>query len=210
VARGDLNATSFVVLGILASGDHSAYDIANLIGRGIGEVFPLAERQRYNAPKKLVEHGYATARTEATGKRTRTVYSITPEGVHALQEWLAQMPSPAALEFEGAVRLILAEQGTIEDLRATLTTIGDQARQTRDLFVRHAHTMRGPDAVFPERKHLLALANRFMISHFTTMADWADWALAETETWADTTSPATTHRERTMEILDESIRAGTD
>lgn len=210
MARGDLNASSFVVLGILATSDHSAYDISNIIGRGIGEVWPLAERQRYNAPKKLVEHGLATARTEATGKRTRTVYSITPEGRDALREWLAQPPAPSALEFEGSVRLAVADQGTIEDLRLNLTTIAEQSRRTRDLFLRHAETMRGPAASFPARGHLLALANRQMVSHFTAMAEWAEWALAETETWDDTVSPATTHHERTMEILDETIREATD
>jgi PadR family transcriptional regulator AphA len=210
VGRGDLNATSFVILGILASSDHSAYDIANIIGRGIGEVWPLAERQRYNAPKKLVEFGYATARTEATGRRTRTVYSITPAGHDALREWLSRPPAPSALEFEGSVRLAVADQGTIEDLRLNLVTIAEQSRRSRDLFVRHAETMSGPAASFPARGHLLALANRQMISHFNAMAEWADWALAETETWDDTVSPATTHRERTMEILQESIREGTD
>lgn len=210
MARGDLNATSFVVLGILASSDHSAYDIANIIGRGIGEIWPLAERQRYNAPKKLVELGYATSRTEATGRRTRTVYSITPSGAEALREWLAQPPSPSALEFEGAVRVVLGEQGTLEDLRANLVVIAEQSRRTRDLFAGHAETMRSPAASFPDREHLLALANRFMISHFNVMADWAEWALAETETWSDTVSPATTHRERTREILEESIREATD
>lgn len=210
MARGDLNATSFVILGILASGDRSAYEISNIIGRGIGEVWPLAERQRYNAPKKLVEFGFASVRTAATGKRTRSVYSITPAGEDALRQWLTQLPSPSALEFEGVVRLVLAQQGTIEDLRANLAEVAEQARASRDQFLRHAETMRGAAPSFPERQHLLALANRFTITHFTAMAEWADWALAETETWTDTISPATTHAERTMEILDESIRDATN
>ncbi len=210
MARGDLNATSYVILGILASGEHSAYDIAKFMGAGMGEVWPLAERQRYNAPKKLVELGYASVRTEATGRRNRTIYAITPEGAAALRQWLTQTTSRAALEFEGLVRVLVGEQGTIDDLRANLETIAAQARESRELFVQHARTMRGAEASFPEREHLLALANRYMVDHFGLMADWAEWALAETESWADTTSPATTHHDRTMEILDGSIRAGTD
>lgn len=209
MARGELNATSYVILGILASGEHSAYEIASFLGAGMGELYPLAERQRYNAPKKLVQLGLAAARTEATGKRTRTVYSITPPGVAALREWLTQQPSPFAMEFEGMIRVLVAEQGTIEDLRHNLTAIGEQAREKREVFVRHAETMRSADASFPQREHVLALANRFMVDHFTLVADWADWALAEAESWGDTTSPATTHHERTIEILDESIRRST-
>lgn len=210
MARDELNATSFVILGILASGEHSAYDIAKVMGAGIGEVWPLAERQRYNAPKKLVELGFASARTEATGRRTRTIYSITPAGAEALREWLTHVPSRSALEFEGLVRVLVAEQGSIDDLRANLAAIAEQSRESRDLFVRHASTMRSAAASFPEREHLLALANRFMIDHFTVMADWAEWALAETNTWTDSVTPASTGHERTLEILDESIRRTQD
>ncbi len=209
MARDELNATSFVILGILVSRDHSAYEIANFLGAGMGELYPLAERQRYNAPKKLVELGHATARTEATGKRTRTVYSITPTGIEALRGWLAQQPSPAAMEFEGMIRVLVAEQGTIDDLRSNLAAIGEQARAKREIFVRHAQTIRSEHASFPEREHLFALASRFMVDHFTLVADWSDWALAETESWSDTTTPATTHHERSAEVLDETIRRGT-
>jgi PadR family transcriptional regulator AphA len=52
----------------------------------------------------------------------------------------------------------------------------------------------------------MTLANRFMIGHFTHISDWAEWALTETDTWSDTTSPATTHRERSCAILEESLQ----
>jgi len=46
VAQGDLNTTSYVILGLLASRDWSAYEIAAQVGRGVAEVWPRAERQR--------------------------------------------------------------------------------------------------------------------------------------------------------------------
>ena len=54
---------------------------------------------------------------------------------------------------------------------------------------------------YPEREHLFALANKYVIGHFTQMADWASWALEEIETWNDTISPASTHHEETVGIL---------
>jgi PadR family transcriptional regulator, regulatory protein AphA len=202
VAQGDLNTTSYVILGLLASRDWSAYEIAAQVGRGVAEIWPRADRQRYNAPKRLLERGLVTARTEATGKRERTVYSITPAGRRALEDWLTTESRPSALEFEGMVRVILADEGSIDDLRRNLRTMRAQAVDTRALFQTHAaHLLATDGGTFPEREHLMALANRFMIGHFTHIADWADWALAETETWADTVTPAATHHDRSREIL---------
>jgi DNA-binding PadR family transcriptional regulator len=209
VALGDLNPTSYLILGMLTSGDRSAYEIAVLIGRGLDDVWARAERQRYNAPKRLLEEGLVSARTEATGKRERTVYSITSAGRRALRDWLATESLPPALEFEGMVRVVLADVGSIEDLRANLETMRHQAIDKQALYLAHAATMLDEvGGTFPERHHVLVLANRFMLDYFSHIAAWADWALDQTGNWPDTVSPATSHRSRSREILEESIERG--
>ncbi|MGU3435024.1 PadR family transcriptional regulator [Actinomycetes bacterium M1A6_2h] len=212
MAQGDLNTTSYLILGLLVSRDWSAYEIAEQVGRGVAEVWPRADRQRYNTPKRLVERGLITARTESVGEvRSRTVYSITQAGRDALTEWLATESRPPALEFEGVIRLMVAEQGSIEDLRANFETLRDHAARTRALFVQHAERLSEPDGgTFPERVHLMTLANKFMLDHTSNMIEWAEWALAETQTWPDTSSPATTHTERTREILADAIERYSD
>jgi DNA-binding PadR family transcriptional regulator len=209
VAQGDLNTTSYLILGMLTSRDWSAYEIAAQVGRGHAEIWPRADRQRYNAPKRLLERGLVSARTEATGKRERTVYSITPAGRRALSEWLATESRPPALEFEGMVRVILSDQGSVADLRANLQTMRDQAIEKQALFLGHAATMLDQDGgTFPERVHLLVMANRFMVDHFANIVEWADWALEQTESWPDTSTPATTHRSQTRTILEETLDQG--
>lgn len=207
MAQGDLNTTSYLILGMLTSRDWSAYEIAAQVGRGLDEIWPRADRQRYNAPKRLLEKGLVTARTEATGRRERTVYSITPAGRRALAEWLATESAPPALEFEGMVRVIVADQGSTDDLRANLETMRDQALATRQLFLLHAQDMlRDDGGTFPERQHVLTLANRFMLEHFTHIAEWADWALDQSAAWDDTVTPASTQRDESRAILEESVR----
>lgn len=206
MAQGDLNPTSYLILGMLTSGDWSAYEIAVLVGRGLDDVWARADRQRYNAPKRLLEKGLVSARTEATGKRERTVYSITSAGRRALRDWLATESLPPALEFEGMVRVILADAGSTEDLRTNLETMRDQAIDKKALYLAHAATMLDEDGgTFPERHHVLVLANRFMLDHFSHIAEWADWALDQTEPWPDTVTPATTHRSRSRAIVEESL-----
>ena len=45
--------------------------------RSLRFAWPKSERLLYAEPKKLVEHGMATAHEESVGERSRTVYTIT-------------------------------------------------------------------------------------------------------------------------------------
>ena len=208
MAQGDLNTTSYVFHGRLTSRDWTAYEISVQFGRGFGELWPRAARQLYNAPKKLHDRGLVSATTDPVGTgRSRTVYSITDAGREALTTWLATESKPSALEFEGMIRVLFADQGSLDDLRANITLMREQAQQTRALFVAHAgRLLDAENSTFPARQHLMTLANRFMIGHFSHISDWADWALTETETWSDTRSPATSHRDRSGTILEQSMQ----
>ncbi|WP_426574513.1 PadR family transcriptional regulator [Aquihabitans sp. McL0605] len=197
-----LNTLSYVILGVLTSKDWSAYELAEQVGRGLDDIWSRADRQRYNAAKHLADLGLVEATVEATGRRTRTIYSITDAGRAALAAWLTERPQPMTMEFEGMVRVLVADDGTIDDLRRTIEDIGEQAATGRDRYAAHAQFMLATGGTFPEREHTFALANRFMIGHFTNIIDWSAWALDEIASWPDTTSPAQTHRDRTRAILE--------
>jgi hypothetical protein len=104
-----------------------------------------ARRQLYNAPKQLVEHGLANASREPAGARHRTIYSITESGRAALRAWLSTDARPAALEVEGMLHVLLADQGSLEDLERTLEQILQQAP-------RAAPAVRGPCRVHPHQR----------------------------------------------------------
>jgi len=178
------------MLGLLALGDCSGYQLTKQIRRGLGQIWPRTERQLYNDPKRLVQAGYITASRELVGSRPRTVYSITRAGRAALKRWLATETQPTALEFEGMVRVLMAEQGTLEQLRETLQTIAQQAEATRAEYAGWSAFLADEGGDYPTRIHTNALAMHFMIGHFTHIIDWANWALDATSTWPDTKSPA--------------------
>jgi len=201
VTQRDLTTTAFLTLGLLAARDWSAYQLAEQLGRGVDEVWPRADRQRYNTLKRLLDDGFVTARVEQSGKRDRTVYSITEQGRDALAGWLATEAKPPVLEFEGMIRVLVSEQGSIDDLRRTLETMREQASDKRALFAAHASQISETGGTFPERRHLFALANTFMMGHFDHIIDWATWALDQTATWPDASSPATTHGEQVQDML---------
>ena len=197
----ELSTTSAMILGMLSSRDWSAYELAEFVGRGLDELWPRAGRQMYNAPKKLVAEGLINTTSELTGRRSRTMYSITDAGRAALADWLSVSSRKSSLEFEGMVRVLLADQGSVEDLRRTLHTMIDQATASQELFAANARYMLDNDGgTFPERRHLLALSNRFMTGHFEHISRWAAWALEETKDWTDTNSPEA-HEDRTKRNL---------
>jgi DNA-binding PadR family transcriptional regulator len=203
----EISTTGYLILGVLALRDTSAYDLVEQFGKGVAELWPRADRHLYHVPKKLVELGLITSRSETSaGRRKRTVYSITPAGRAALAEWEGTRIQPSAMEFEGMVRLLLADQGKLDDLRATLRTMIEQAGARRDLFAAHARYALDTDGgTEPERVHVFALVNRYMIQHFDLEVEWASWALEQIADWPDTVGPATDRREQAWRTYRENI-----
>ena len=143
---GDITATGYLILGLLNGRDFSAYELVEQLSRGVGEVWYRADRQLYETPKRLVERGVIDARKEPAGAtRERTVYSINDVGRAALAEWLTTEIQPSRLQFEGMIRLLHADAGTIEDLRESFDhRDGAGRRPSRDLpRVRAVHRRYG-------------------------------------------------------------------
>ena len=117
-----LSPTSYALLGLLARGPASAYDLNTIMQTSLIRVFwPRAESHVYSEPKKLLAHGLVAESREQSGGRSRKVYSITDQGRSALAEWLGE---EAAAEHrsqaEFMLRLILADGGTVADARDTV------------------------------------------------------------------------------------------
>ena len=203
----ELTTTAYLTLGLLATSDWSAYQLAEQLGRGVDQLWPRADRQRYNVVKKLLATGLVTAREEHSGRRGRTVYAITDAGREALAAWLAAEPEPVALEFEGMIRVLVSDQGSIDDLRRTLETMRAQAETARAQFARYAVHISETGGTFPERRHLFALSNTFMIGHYNHIIEWTTWALEQTESCPDPASPAETHQTQVRDMLAEGRNA---
>jgi DNA-binding PadR family transcriptional regulator len=77
--------------------------------------------------KRLVQLGYADAEEVRFGRRRRTQYSITPAGRVAMRDWLRTPPQPPALEFEGLLGVMYADQGSVADLLEALRVTREQA-----------------------------------------------------------------------------------
>ena len=180
-----LTTTSYVILGHLALRDWSTYELAQQLKRSTRHYWPRAESKIYEEPKKLVAHGLATATREYTGRRRRTVYAITDEGRKALQRWLDEPGQPPLVEFEGVLKVLFAEQGTKQQLLATLRSIREQAQRTRDEHAALADDLSRTGGPFPDRLHVNELVFRFMWEQIDTVIRWATWAEQQVADWPE-------------------------
>ncbi len=85
-----LTPISYIVLGLLRWAPGStAYDLERTINATVAHMWPVQRSQIYREPGRLADAGLLTATTAPDG-RQKTVFSITPAGERALDEWLAQ------------------------------------------------------------------------------------------------------------------------
>ena len=79
----DVPTTSYAVLGMLAIRPWSAYELNKQLRRSLAYCWPKTQSVLYDEPKRLAALGWARPRREPAGRRTRTVYEITPAGRQA-------------------------------------------------------------------------------------------------------------------------------
>ncbi|GCD88577.1 PadR family transcriptional regulator [Nocardioides sp. LS1] len=203
--RSRLTTTTYGVLGLLAVRPHSTYELAKAMDRSVGRVWPRAQSKLFEEPKKLVEHGYATARDDAVGRRPRTVYTITRAGRRGLADWLAEPGQGPSLEFEGLVKLIFADHGSRDGALASL------ARARRWAVEQNAGSIEAGEKFaaaeggrYAERRATTLLLGAFLTDFYKLVADWADWATGEVEGWPEDISSHRISADRTRKVLERA------
>jgi DNA-binding PadR family transcriptional regulator len=91
--RRDLAPGEWAVLGLLGEGPKHGFAIARVLAGGgdIGEIWSLPRPLVYRALGVLKERGLARPLTTEAGQGpVRTVLTVTPAGLEALEEWLSE------------------------------------------------------------------------------------------------------------------------
>jgi DNA-binding PadR family transcriptional regulator len=118
----DLSPTGSVILGMLALGKQTGYDIKQFVDKSTRFFWAASYGQIYPELKRLEEQGLTVGRPEPTGGRSRTVYALTDAGRAALQDWLRSDQEPLyELRDEGMLKLFFSDalpELRIENIRA--------------------------------------------------------------------------------------------
>jgi PadR family transcriptional regulator AphA len=185
-----LTTTSYAILGLLAIRPWSTYELTQQVRQSLSNWWPRTERQLYEQPKILVEHGFATATKETVGRRPRTMYDITPAGRDALRAWLEQPSTLYNLEWDAVLRIFFAEHGTKEQLLATLDNTATRLHAEIRDYVPELERVNAPDYQYAERAHLFALILKLETDVYTAVGEWFEWAANEVAAWPDINGPA--------------------
>ena len=102
-------AVTPVVLGLLALGSRSGYDIKTVVDRSTRFFWAASYGQIYPELRRLEEAGLVEASEEPRGRVRRRVYSITTEGARAVQKWLREEETAFELRDEGLLRLFFRD-----------------------------------------------------------------------------------------------------
>jgi PadR family transcriptional regulator, regulatory protein AphA len=150
VPRVNLTPTSYTVLGMVAAGQRTGYEIARVIERSTRFFWAASEGQIYPELRRLSENGYLRASHEPRGERPKIVYSLTAAGRRELRKWLVgQGELKLETRDEGLLKLFLGEDLTVaeardllarwraprERVRSTLASVEPSARERPGWFV---------------------------------------------------------------------------
>src|SRR5215212_6552794 len=104
-----LNATAYVILGMVRNEPRSGYEIKALVDNTTRFFWSASYGQIYPELKRLAEAGLITGSDVPTGSRKRTVYEITADGEEELRVWLRQEPETFEMRDEGLLKLFFAD-----------------------------------------------------------------------------------------------------
>lgn len=127
--RTVLNNIEWTILGLLADGPRTGYDVLKVFRESAAVPFRSSSGSVYPGLKRLVRVGLAAAGGDDAGAGRRTVsYEITPAGRRSLETWLAGPISRTLPEAttDTLLRLLFSHHGRPGLVRDVLTRYRDQ------------------------------------------------------------------------------------
>jgi DNA-binding PadR family transcriptional regulator len=104
----ELSPTAYVILGMLAWGPMSGYDIKAAVDQSTRFFWAASYGQIYPELRRLSEAGLVEGEAEAGSGRRRTAHRLTAAGHRALADWLAEEPRTFEMRDEALLKLFFA------------------------------------------------------------------------------------------------------
>jgi DNA-binding PadR family transcriptional regulator len=125
------NKSRYALLGMLALGPQSGYDIKQLLDASLRNFWTESFGQIYPILRGLVDEGWARVQEErGTGRRARKVYAITPAGRSALKRWLGEPVEAPVFRLELLLKLFFGPEMPAETSRRHVQSYREDAART--------------------------------------------------------------------------------
>jgi DNA-binding PadR family transcriptional regulator len=171
-----LTVTEGALLGMLAQGERSGYEISRSVEESIGYLWSPSRSQIYRVLPRLVERGLARGReVEQRGRPDKALYALTAAGRHALRAWLEEVEDEPADRTVYPLKIFFCDFASPE---AALAQLAAYRRYLERLLARYREIeARRADDRFTYPRLVLAHG----IARVTSTLAWIDDAAAAIE-----------------------------
>jgi DNA-binding PadR family transcriptional regulator len=134
-AERSLSNTAAAVLGMLALGARSGYEIRRAAELSVRFFWALGPPQIYAELNDLEKAGLIDGQDDSQGRRPRRRYELTSRGRSALTQWVrSREPAPLELRDPVMLQLFFADVVDPADVTALLRRIRDRSVQALAMF----------------------------------------------------------------------------
>ena len=173
-----LSPTGRLILGMVRMGKRTGYEIKQLVDVSARFFWTTSYGQIYPELKRLEADGLISGEPEPTGGRSRTVYSMTPAGEAALDEWLASGDELVwELRDEGLLKLFFSAERDPEAVHEHLRRVRERSESVA-AHLRSLRTDEGdPDRPGPRMVLEFGIAfNEWLAEYWTAVGERIDGA----------------------------------
>jgi DNA-binding PadR family transcriptional regulator len=195
------------LLALLGIDRWTPYELVQHMKRStIHYIWPRAESKMYEELKRLATAGYATATPDRNDPR-RMRYAITPAGRRLLSRWVAEPGSGVFFESEGALKILFAENGTKEQLLATINSMRAHALAILEHRARVFEEVVRDGPPYPDRIHQSVVIFDLVDRLTSAVVEWADFATARVGSWSSLAPDRATRADAMRLVADIGERA---
>jgi|SRR5215211_2209332 len=178
MAAQDHSKTAYVILGMLALGKRTGYEIKSLVDVSTRFFWAASYGQIYPELRRLEEAGLVRGEDDAGDGRRRRAYELTAEGRTALHDWLtSEQPLVRELRHEGVLKLFFSDVLDPDEQLAQLRRIRAEHEEMRERLKAVEPGAREADEAKGLRFTLLTLD--WGIAYQDAMIDWCKRAERE-------------------------------
>jgi DNA-binding PadR family transcriptional regulator len=172
----NLTVTEGALLGMLADGERSGYEISRGVEESIGYLWAPSKSQIYRVLPRLVERGLARSReVEQRGRPDKALYSLTAAGRHALRAWLEEVEDEPADRTVYPLKIFFCDFASPE---TALAQLGAYRRYLERLLARYDEIAAQPG---DHRLRYPRLVLAHGLARVTSTLAWIDEATAAVE-----------------------------
>lgn len=166
------------MLGLLAEGPASGYDLRKTFDLSLANVWPATQSQIYAELGRLADAGHVTVAAE--GPRGRKEYAITESGMAELRHWLTEVEPERVRRSDTLLRVFFLGMLEPAEAAAYLHRQAETAAEQHESLTNLVKVVgEGDDSLSLYGRLVLEWGLRFS----ALQREWARWAQAEIESW---------------------------